>query len=214
MSANTNPTYPASLEIDYPTKLDRWSTFWRLLYIIPIFIILLLLTATGNERVVNEAGQEMSKSGGGIMAGLFVATALMIVFRQRYPRWWFDFALELNRFAARVTAYLFLLTDQYPSTVEKQTVHLDVAYPEVKQDLNRWLPLVKWLLAVPHFVVLLVLGVAVVIVTIVAWFAILFTSRYPKELFDFVVGVNRWKLRVNAYAILLTTDKYPPFSLR
>ncbi|MDO8358565.1 MAG: DUF4389 domain-containing protein, partial [Devosia sp.] len=134
-------------------------------------------------------------------------------FRQRYPRWWFDVAVELARFGARVGAYLLLLTDRYPSTVDAQSVHLTVDYPEVERDLNRWLPLVKWLLAIPHLIVLMVLGIGVVLVTIVAWFAILFTGSYPRSMFDFVVGVGRWGVRVWAYAFLLVTDTYPPFSL-
>ncbi len=213
MATNTK-SYPASFEVDYPPKLDRLSTFFRLLWAIPIVAILALLTATGSESSVNEAGKEMTASGGGIIGGLFIATALMVLFRQRYPRWWFDFALELNRFTARVGAYLFLLTDKYPSTVEKQSVQMDITYPDAKQDLNRWLPLVKWLLAVPHYVVLCVLLVGAVVASIIAWFAILFTGRYPKGLFNFVVGVGRWNLRVYAYAFLLTTDQYPPFSLK
>jgi len=153
----------------------------------------------------------------GIAAGLFVATLLMIVFRQRYPRWWFDFALEITRFGARVGAYFVLLTDQYPSTVEEQGVHLQIDYPDVERDLNRWLPLVKWLLAIPHLIVLSVLSVAALFAVVVAWFAILFTGRYPRGRFDFGVGVGvgvgRWWLRVQAYATLLVTDRYPPFSL-
>jgi hypothetical protein len=138
----------------------------------------------------------------------------MILFRQRYPRWWFDFNLELNRFYTRVEAYLLFLTDTYPSTVDKQSVHLNIEYPNVKKDLKRWMPLVKWFLAIPHYVVLLILSVGAIFATILAWFAILFTGRYPKDLFDFVVGVNRWSLRVSAYAFLLVTDQYPPFSLK
>jgi hypothetical protein len=156
----------------------------------------------------------MTMSSGGIVAGLFAATALMILFRQRYPRWWFDFNLELNRFSTRVSAYLFLLTDLYPSTVDAQSVKLELGYPNVEKDLNRWLPLVKWLLAIPHYFVLLALMIAAVVVTVIAWFAILFTGRYPKGMFDFVTGVFRWNFRVTAYAFLLTTDQYPPFSLR
>jgi hypothetical protein len=137
----------------------------------------------------------------------------MIIFRQRYPRWWFDFSRELTRFEARVGAYAALLTDQYPSTVEEQSVHLDIDYPDVEQDLNRWLPLVKWLLAIPHYIVLAVLWAVAVVVIVIAWFAILFTGSYPRSLFDYVVGVARWSLRVQAYAFLLVTDRYPPFSL-
>jgi uncharacterized protein DUF4389 len=213
--ATKTKSYPASLDIDYPKKLDRLTTFFRILWAIPALIILMILTAAGgNESFTNEAGKEMSNGGGGVVVGLFVATALMILFRQRYPRWWFDFALELNRLSTRVVAYLFLLTDRYPSTVENQSVHMEVAYPNVKRDLNRWLALVKWLLALPHYFVLLVLMVAVLIATVIAWFVILFTGRYPRDLFDFVVGVCRWNLRVTAYAFLLTTDEYPPFSLK
>ena len=212
--ATRTSVYPASLNIDYPKKLDRLTTFFRVIWAIPVLAILVLLTATGNENFSNEAGKEMSQNGGGIVVGLFAATVLMILFRQRYPRWWFDFALELNRFSMRVSAYLFLLTDLYPSTVEKQSVHLELTYPDVKQDLNKWMPLVKWLLAVPHYFVLVVLSIGALGATIIAWFAILFTGRYPQGLFDFVVGVARWNLRVNAYAVLLITDQYPPFSLK
>jgi hypothetical protein len=171
------------------------------------------LTGSGSESFTNEAGKKVFSSGSGIEVALATATALMIVFRQRYPRWWFNFALELNRFSARVAAYAFLLTDRYPSTEDKQAVRLDIDYPNVKKDLNRWLPLVKWLLAIPHYLVLSVLILAALLATVIAWFSILFTGQYPKSLFDFVVGVGRWSLRVTAYAFLLTTDKYPPFRL-
>jgi hypothetical protein len=139
---------------------------------------------------------------------------LMIVFREKYPRWWFDFAREFTRFGARILAYLVLVTDRYPSTVDEQSVHLEIDYPDVEQDLNRWLPLVKWLLVIPHFLVLVLLAVFGVFAVIFAWFVILFTGRYPRTLFDYVVGIGRWALRVHAYALLLVTDRYPPFSLR
>jgi len=210
--------YAARLDIDYPGKLDRVTTFFRLIWAIPVVIILSLLSATASETVtvITETGATVSKvtrTGAGITGGLFVATMLMIVFRQRYPRWWFDFARELARFGARVGAFLALLTDRYPSTVEEQSLHLEIDYPDVEQDLNRWLPLVKWLLAIPHYIVLAVLFVVAVVTVVIAWFAILFTGQYPRGLFDFVVGVGRWGLRVQAYAFLLVTDRYPPFSL-
>lgn len=198
--------YAARLNIDYPARLDRLTTSFRLIWIIPIAIVLGLLTASSDETVLTE--------GGGIISGLTVATALMIVFRRRYPRWWFDFARELTRFGVRACAYLVLLTDRYPSTVEEQAVHLEIDYPDVEQDLNRWLPLVKWLLAFPHYIVLVVLWIAAFFAVVLAWFAILFTGHYPRALFEFVVGVGRWSLRVNAYAFLLVTDRYPPFSLK
>ncbi len=212
--------YAARLEIDYPETLDRFTTFFRLIWIIPIGIILGLISGAGqtvtNTITVNEAGRVIStasETAGGLAGGLFVATLLMIVFRQRYPRWWFDFSRELARFETRVGAYLLLLTDQYPSTVEEQSVHLEIDYPDVENDLNRWLPLVKWFLAIPHYIVLAFLAVAAVFAAIIAWFAILLTGQYPQALFDFVVGVARWGLRVGAYAFLLVTDDYPPFSL-
>lgn len=209
-------SYPASLEIEYPKDRDRLTVFFRIIWALPALALLIILVAVGGEATTTarEAGREMSKHGGGILAGLFAATALIILFRQRYPRWWFDFALELNRFAARVGAYLLLLTDQYPSTVDAQSVHLNVKYPDVQKDLNRWLPLIKWLLALPHYIMLLALGLIALAGTVIAWFSILFTGHYPKGIFDFVVGVSRWKLRVYAYAFMLATDEYPPFSLK
>ncbi len=205
--------YAARLEIDYPAELDRFTTFFRPILAIPILIILALLSSTGGETLVNEAGEQLRRSTGGVSAGLFVATALMIVVRQRYPRWWFDFARQLERFGARIGSYLLLLTDRYPSTVEEQSVHLDIDYPDVENDLNRWLPLVKWLLALPHYIVLVCLFLIGIVGVIAAWFAILVTGHYPRAIFDYLVGVGRWALRVQAYAFLLVTDEYPPFSL-
>jgi hypothetical protein len=216
-----NPTgYPARLEIDYPEKLDRMTTFFRLIWIIPIAIILGLISGAGeavtNTVFLNEAGEVIRTTRdtvGGMAAGLASATALMILFTQSYPRWWFDFARELTRFETRVGAYLVLLTDQYPSTVEEQSVHLEIDYPNVETDLNRLMPLFKWLLAIPHYIVLAVLALGAVFAVIFAWFAILVTGQYPRALFDYVVGVSRWGLRVAAYSVLLVTDQYPPFSL-
>src|SRR5919199_2050765 len=206
-------TYPARLEVDYSDRLDRGTSAFRLIWIIPILIIFTVLSASANQTVTRASGDVVTtttRSGGGIEAALFAATLLMIVFRQRYPRWWFDFAREFTRFGARVAAYLFLLTDRYPSTEDEQSVHLEIDSPDVERDLNRWLPLVKWLLAIPHYVVLLVLGIGALVVWIIAWFAILFTGRYPGSLFDYMVGVGRWGLRVQAYAFLLVTDRPVP----
>ena len=212
-------SYSARLEVEYPETLDRLSSFFRMIWVIPIAVVLSLIYSTASQTIVivSISGEMVTKAtstGGGILGGLFAATMLMILFRQRYPRWWFDFALELTRFGARITAYMALLTDKYPSTVDAQSVHLDFDYPDVKQDLNRWLPLIKWLLAIPHYLVLAFLFLGALFAVLFAWFAILFTGRYPRGLFDYVVGVGRWAMRVNAYAALLVTDEYPPFSMR
>ncbi len=204
LAATRDAPYAARLTVDVPQKLDRLTTLVRVLWITPIAIILGLVGATGDG----------ASSSGALFGGLWLATLLMVAFRGLYPRWWFDFARELTRFGARVGAYLALLTDRYPSTVEEQSVHLEIDYPDVQRDLNRWLPLVKWLLAFPHYVVLAALWIGAVLAIVAAWFAILVTGRYPQPLFDYVVGVARWSLRVSAYAFLLVTDRYPPFSLK
>ena len=200
--ADAGQPYAARLTIDYPERLNRLTTLLRLFWIIPIAVIIGLIS-----------GGDGARTGGSILGGLAVATALMLVVRVVYPRWWFDFARELTRFSGRIGAYSALLTDTFPSTVDEQSVHLEIDYPDVR-DLNRWLPLVKWLLAIPHYVVLVFLWIGAGLAVVVAWFAILITGRYPRPLFDYVVGVARWTLRVNAYAWLLVTDRYPPFSLR
>lgn len=212
MTAIRNNAYEARLTVEYPEhNLNRLSTALRFLYLIPIGIVLALLDgSTFNFGGGAEEGFRIGASGAGILA---VPVLLMIVFRQKYPRWWFDFNLELARFSTRVCAYLALMSDKYPSTDEQQSVHLDIDYPNVEQNLNRWLPLVKWFLAIPHYIVLFFLCIAAVVAVIVAWFSVLFTGRYPRAIFDFVEGVLRWGLRVEAYALLLITDRYPPFSL-
>ncbi len=202
--------HPARFSVDYPDrKLNRGTTFFRLFAAIPI--ILVLASVSGwTWQASYENGKEAAAAAGGL---LFFGPLLMILFRQKYPRWWFDFNLQLTRFSARVSSYLALMSDRYPSTDEEQSVHLQLDYPDVKGDLNRWLPLVKWFLAIPHYIVLVFLVIAAVFAVIVAWFAILFTGRYPRGIFDFVEGVMRWGLRVEAYSMLLVTDQYPPFRL-
>ena len=188
---STSVVYPARLQVDYQERYNRVTTLFRVILVIPIGIVFAVLTV-GDTQISDKSGDAVATASGGITAGLFFATLLMILFRKRYPRWWFDFALELTRFSTRIGAYLTLLSDQYPSTVEEQSVHLQIDYPDVERDLNRGLPLVKWLLAIPHFLVLTALSVAAFFAVVVAWFAILFTGRYPRGLFDFVVGVGRW----------------------
>lgn len=210
MNSPADP-HAARLTIDYPERdLDRLSTALRLVYAIPVLIVLGAVAGTVGGDTAGETGGRIGAFGGVV---LVLPVLLMIVFRNKYPRWWFDFNLQLARFSTRVLSYLALMSDRYPSTDEEQSVHLDLDYPSVSDDLNRWLPLIKWLLAVPHYVVLLLLGAAAVVAVVVAWFAVLFTGRYPRAIFDFVEGVLRWGLRVEAYAFLLVTDRYPPFSL-
>ncbi|MFC1944651.1 DUF4389 domain-containing protein [Chloroflexota bacterium] len=209
--AQQNGDYPVQLSVDYPDRsLDRFSSFFRLFAIIPIFIILVLVAGGSWGGESDSSNWEWTVGVGGILGA---APALMILFRQKYPRWWFDWNVELTKFSSRVTAYFFLLRDEYPSTDEEQSVHIDIPYPDVERDLNRWLPLVKWLLAIPHWIVLCFLWVLAFIVVVIVWFAILLTGRYPRSMFDFIVGVMRWSLRVEAYAIMMVTDQYPPFRL-
>jgi hypothetical protein len=202
--------YPVQFSVDYPERpLDRLTTFFRIIVAIPILVVLGSVSG-GAWQSSHDNGRTLMAAAGGL---LFFGPLLMIVFRQKYPRWWFDWNLELQRFGNRVCVYLALMDDRYPSTDHHQSVHLDYPYPDVARDLNRWLPLVKWLLAIPHYVVLFLLYLAAIVVVIVAWFAILFTGRYPRGLYDFVEGVFRWHNRVVAYAFILATDRYPPFRL-
>jgi hypothetical protein len=191
-------SYPLTYSVEYPERdLNRLTTFFRIFTVIPIFIV--LATVSGEAAAA-----------GGLV---FFGTLLMILFRKKYPRWWFDWNRELLRFSLRVNTYLALMSDRYPSTDEQQWVRLEVNYPNAETELARGMPLIKWFLAIPHYIVLLFLGIAAFVCVVIAWFAILFTGRYPRSLFDFVVGVQRWALRVVAYAFILVTDKYPPFSL-
>jgi hypothetical protein len=203
-------SYPVQFDVDFPSRpLSRLSTAFRIIVAIPIVALLSLLTGEAFGSSGDHSTEHDLVIGG---AAVFVPLVLMLVFRQKYPRWWFDWNLNLLRFSNRVTAYLALLDDRYPSTDEEQSVHLDFPYPDARQ-MNRWLPLVKWLLAIPHYVVLFFLGIGALMAIVAAWFAILFSGSYPRSLFDYVVGVLRWSNRVNGYAFSLVTDQYPPFSL-
>ena len=215
--------YAVHFAVEYPDRpLDRLTSFFRIFTIIPILIVLGTITggtsqSTGSHSVMIHTpgimihgGMDTGMATGGL---LFLGPLLMILFRQKYPRWWFDWNLELQRFGNRVGTYLALMNDSYPSTDDHQWVELDYAYPDAAADLNRWLPLVKWLLAIPHYIVLFFLDIAAFFAVIVTWFAILVTSRYPRSIFSFVEGVFRWNNRVVAYAFTLVTDQYPPFRL-
>ena len=206
--------YPVQFDVEYPEEgRNRLTALVRIILAIPIMIIITLIGGSLGLGDMDSAWNWGRTEALIISLGLFLATMLMIVFRGKYPRWWFDWNLEVSRFSARVGAYLFLLRDEYPSTDEHQAVTLDIAYPNVQEQLNRALPLFKWLLAIPHYIALAILGIASIVVVILAWIAILVTGRYPIWMFNFIVGVFRWGLRVTAYAFLLTTDRYPPFRL-
>ncbi len=206
-----NGTYPVRFSVEYPDRdLDRLTTGLRILTVIPIAIV---LTTIGGFRWQWGTGTTATTVVVGGTGILFLPTLLMIVFREKYPRWWFDWNLQLLRFANRVGVYLALMDDRYPSTDEQQAVQLEFEYPDATQGLNRWLPLVKWFLAIPHYVVLFFLYLGAIVVVIGAWFAILITGRYPRGIFDYVEGVLRWHNRVVTYAFILATDHYPPFRL-
>jgi len=208
-----NDEYPVRFAVDYPDReLNRVSTAFRIFTIIPIAILLGTIGGYSARWGTSASGTtEVALGGTGL---LFVPAALMLLFRQKYPRWWFDWNLQLLRFVNRVGVYLALMDDRYPSTDEEQSVHLEFSYPDARVELNRWLPIVKWLMAIPHYIVLFFLEVGALFAVIGAWFAILFTGRYPRSIFDFVEGVIRWQNRVVGYAVILVTDEYPPFRLR
>jgi hypothetical protein len=210
--AGPSEPYPVQLAIEYPDRdLNRLTTFFRIFTVIPIAIVLASIGGYQGSYGWDGGGQTVVAGGAGL---LFLPPLLMILFRRKYPLWWSEWNLQLLRFSNRVALYLGLLNDRYPSTDEQQSLRLDYPHPDAGRDLNRWLPLVKWLLAIPHYIVLFFLQIGAFFAIVFAWFAILFTSRYPRSLFDFVEGVFRWSNRVVAYAFLLVTDRYPPFSLQ
>jgi hypothetical protein len=207
-------TYPVRLSVEYPDgQRNRLSVLVRIILAIPIVIISTLIAGTSQLGQMDPDWNFGRSEALLVTTGLFMATALMILFRQKYPRWWFDWNLEVARFTTRISAYVLLLRDDYPSTDERQAVTVDIDYPDAKNDLNRVLPLFKWFLAIPHYIVLSVLGIAGVVVTVLGWFVILVTGEQPMWMFRFLEGLMRWGLRVSAYAFLLTTDRYPPFRL-
>jgi len=203
--------YPVTLDIDYSEKSDRLTAAFRIILIIPIFIILALISGTNST---DEESVRAARWGFEVGGAIIIPTMLMILFRQKYPKWWYNWNVELTKFATRIGAYFFLLRDEYPSTDEEQAVHINIPYPNVKEDLVNWMPLVKWFLAIPHVLVLCFIWIGAIFAVIIAWFAILFTGTHPKGIHDYIVGAMRWSLRVETYALLLTTDDYPPFSLK
>jgi len=205
-------SYPVNFSVDYPERqLNRLTTFFRAFTVIPIAIVAALLPGGELSAGAEATGFAFSSAATGGTLIIF-PIVLMLLFRKKYPRWWYDWNLELMRFGNRIGVYFALMDDEYPSTDEQQTVHLDFAYPDA-QELERGMPLIKWLLAIPHYIVLIFLYIGVFFAVIGAWFAILFTGRYPRGIFSFVEGVLRWHNRVIGYAFALVTDEYPPFRL-
>jgi hypothetical protein len=204
--------YPLTFSVDYPDRnLDRLTTAFRIITVIPIAILAATIEGGGFG---GQAGGESVRYVGGGIGILVIPVLLMLLFRRKYPRWWYDWNLQLARFSSRIAVYLALMDDRYPSTDDEQSVRLNFPYPDAEHDLSRGMPIVKWLLAIPHYIVLFFLSIGAFFAAIFAWFAILFTGRYPRSLFDFIEGVLRWQNRVGAYAFLLITDRYPPFSLQ
>ena len=207
--ASNQSDYPVQFSVDYPDRpLNRVTTLFRLFMVIPILIVVALIPGMVNSGQFGDSGQTAIS-----IPILWLQLVLMLVFRHKYPRWWFDWNLELTRFVYRIEVYFMALRDEYPSTDEHQAVHLDIEYPNAETDLNRWLPLIKWLLAIPHYIVVVVLSIMALIAVILGWIMVVITAEYPRALFDFIVGVIRYGARVQAYALILTTDRYPPFSL-
>jgi hypothetical protein len=212
-TTNAESSYPLQFSVEYPDrKLNRLTSAFRLFVAIPILIVFIAVDGGVASGAYNQ-GPNTARTTLGAGGILVLGPLLMILFRQKYPQWWYVWNLELTRFSNRVGVYFALMDDRYPSTDERQGVKLDVPYPDAKEGLNRWLPLVKWLLAIPHYIVLFFLFIGALVAVIIAWFAILFTGRYPRGLFDYVEGVLRWGNRVGAYAFWLVTDQYPPFRL-
>ena len=208
-AAPAEPPYPVRFSIAYSASSNRLTVLLRPLLVIPVLLIMQLIT--GDLWNTLDPSADVVKAMLPFAGMLWLAPLLMIVFRRKYPLWCFDSYLELYRFSARVLVYLLLLRDEYPSLDEEQAVRLRIEYPDAAGELRRFLPLVKWLLALPHLAALSVLGIAALIATVFAWFAIMVLGRYPRALFTFVEGTLRWGLRVYCYAFMLTTDRYPPF---
>ena len=205
-------TYPVTFAVEYPDRpLDRLTTFFRIFTVIPIAIVMAAITGFSTSyHDVGDTTVAVTTAGIGL---LFLPPLLLILFREKYPRWWFDWNLNFQRLSNRICVYLLLMDDRYPSTDAEQGVHLGYSYPDVKSDLGRGMPLVKWFLAIPHYILLFFLSIGAFFAVVFAWFAILFTGRYPRGLFDYVEGVLRWHNRVVGYAFALVTDRYPPFRL-
>jgi hypothetical protein len=187
--------YPAAFDVEYPERLSHWKVLLKWLFAIPQFIIVYLLQAVNSVII-------------------FIAF-FAVLFTKKWPRGMFDFSLQIQRWTFNTYAYaLTLMRDEYPPFTGERGQYPLTLEVEYREDLSRWMIFVKWLLAIPHVIVLAFLGIAAYVAVVIAFFAVLFTGKYPRGLFDFVVGTARWAVRVNAYAFWFMTDRYPPFSLK
>mmetsp|Transcript_12298 Transcript_12298/g.29571 ORF Transcript_12298/g.29571 Transcript_12298/m.29571 type:complete len:269 (-) Transcript_12298:213-1019(-) len=188
-------SYPARLEVDYrEDDVSRIEVLLRIFKIIPVLLFSAFVGST-----------------------LYLSTLIMVMFQLKYPRWWFDFRLEYKRYSTRIGTFVALMTDKYPSTTDEQIVHLDIDYPgqDVSQSMNRWGPLYKIILSVPHFFICFALKIGYLLALVVVWIYLLVAGgKYPKFIFDYIVSYWRWSLRYDAYTFLLVTDEYPPFSMK
>jgi hypothetical protein len=206
------PVYPVRLWMEYPERLSRLSTFFRLLLAIPVFIFVALLSggSVDAQQWDPDQTQNTGVAASSVIGGVLLAIWITILLRRNIPRWLFDFYVAVQRFSYRALAYFALLIDKYPAFEGNWYLQYWVDYPERP---SRWKVLFwKLITSIPHFFILIFLSIAAAIVVFIAWFAILFTAKFPRGMHDFVVGVLRWYARVHAYFASLT-DAFPPFSL-
>jgi hypothetical protein len=187
------------------TERNRVTALFRIILVVPMAIFLAAFTPSVADL---ESGDLNS-----LYAGFFaLPVGLAIVFRQVYPSYLLAFNEALLSLQTRVNAYVVLLTDEYPSIEENDVV--SVTFPEVDaKALNRWLPLIKWLLAIPLYLVGIVYIVYAAFLTLFAWISILFSGNFPEFCAEGIVGVIAYWNRVVGYALILVTDEYPTFSL-
>ena len=191
MAASNPGSYPVRLDIQYAESLSR-LTFLKWILAIPHYLIIYAL------NIVFEV--------------ISLIAFFAILFTGAYPRSLFDFAVNTQRWRMNLVGYVMLIREEYPPFSFEPGLYpvtFEVDYPA---NLQRFAPLYKWILAIPHFIIVAVLGFVAFFVVFIAGFSVLFTGKYPEGMYKFVVGVQRWTMRVQLYALFMT-DEYPPFSL-
>ena len=192
MAAESMSDYPVTFDVAYPEAPSRWLILVRWLLALPHLVVLNILFLL-------------------VAAVTFLAT-FTILFARTYPDALYRFSVGVMRWNLNVNAYILFL-DRYPPFSFGEGAYEPVTFTVEKPLFNRWLVLVKWLLLIPHMIVLALLSIIAVVAFLLLALGVLAMGRYPRALFDFLVGVGRWEARVNAYAMFLV-DRYPPFSLR